>query len=163
MVAWATKQLGLPSPCCLASRAALFNRAPPIKNIAALHGASKVAVGSSSFFRSSGSIDSANSGTPLCSRSSASYIYIISMFYTASLLCARAVMIQLFLRLRKKRESSLYVCSCSNCWQAICPAKIFREMGINYVFLNDSVHVTMRAYIGNGGHTLMVATFTKKK
>ena len=44
----------------------------------------------------------------------------------------RLHMIQLFLRLRKERGSSIYVCSYNNYWRAIGPATIFREMGINY-------------------------------
>ena len=73
VLVFGTRSLGL--LCCLAFGATLFSRAPPVKQIDALPGAVKIAVGSGSFFRSSGSGASAIIGTPLCSCSNASYIY----------------------------------------------------------------------------------------
>jgi hypothetical protein len=69
-----TRQLGLPSPCCLA----WVSRATPIKPFATPPGASKVAVGSGSFFRSTGSVANASGITSLlyCYSSSASTSYI---------------------------------------------------------------------------------------
>ena len=69
-----TRQLGLPSPCCLA----WVSRATPIKPFATPPGASKVAVGSGSFFRSPGS-DSSASSSYFCSSASTSYIYTNSV------------------------------------------------------------------------------------
>jgi hypothetical protein len=60
----------------------------------------------------------------------------------------------------EKKESSFYVCSCNDCWRAIGPATISREMGINctrtmvtrdmYVYSKEPcVRHTVRLYTPN--------------
>jgi hypothetical protein len=90
----------------------LSDRALHVKQLDAPPEAGKIAVGSGSFFRSSGSGASASIGTPLCSCSSASFIYSKSGFGAAAALmvCAPALIAMLqFSYGYEKKESHLYM------------------------------------------------------